>query len=251
MTLQDTKKELDAIIERINIAVEEGKWDPDGRQMASEYTQLKSTYVAQQRKEDGLEDGEYWGRRHDGSRFKIITVPMNIWNDAPSASYHRNPERCRVCGKWIPMGETPFEGIGPIAMINLSDGIRKKCPSCAYKFFAESIRDIDLDEPVGSVPSKDIVSDGKFRPLGIRGGPGTFDTFFDTKKYSTWKEAFDANDAVIVDFIKEDGVIKFEAHHSSDPSKKLFHTLIYQHFPAGIDVYDDQAAIALAEQLYK
>jgi len=87
--------------------------------------------------------------------------------------------------------------------------------------------------------------------LGPRVGPGTFDIFFDTEKYKTQEEAIAANDCVIIDFVRKDGDIYFEAYHTKEPGVLLYERLEIQHFIAhiGIDTRDDQRACRLAQEL--
>lgn len=92
----------------------------------------------------------------------------------------------------------------------------------------------------------------KISPLGERKGPGTFDGFWDNTKYDTMQEALEANDMVVVDFIKdENGIIYFEFYHIAEPNKKEIQMLQIQHFPAGVDIMDDQMACAKAQEFFK
>lgn len=87
-------------------------------------------------------------------------------------------------------------------------------------------------------------------PLGPRLGPSTFDTIFNTDKYSTHEEAFLAHDFVKIDFVKDaDGIIYFELSHSKRPDVKVHQRLLIQHFPFGIDMRDDHSAIAIAVKM--
>ena len=89
----------------------------------------------------------------------------------------------------------------------------------------------------------------KISPLGPRVEEGTFETFFDGKKYHNMALARAANDMYIVDFVQDqNGIIYFEGYSLKQPELKTYHKLNYQHFPAGIDVSDDAAACAMADK---
>lgn len=92
----------------------------------------------------------------------------------------------------------------------------------------------------------------KISPLGPREGKGTFDTFYDTKKYPKGQsQAEEANDAVIVDFVKDDdGIVYFEFYNTKAPEIKKYHQLEIQHFPFGVDVFDDTSAINIATSMF-
>lgn len=86
-------------------------------------------------------------------------------------------------------------------------------------------------------------------PLGPRQGAGSFETFFDAERFATIDLAISAQKAVVVDFIKDaNGIIWFEAWHIKDPSTKKRRRLEVQHFPFGVDVFDDEAAVNLAQE---
>lgn len=90
----------------------------------------------------------------------------------------------------------------------------------------------------------------KISPLGPRLGPGTFDCVFDTDKYVSVDSAVDANDFVKIDFVKnEEDIIFFEFSHSKLPNEKTYKRLQIQHFPFGIDVFDDNAAMISAGEI--
>ena len=94
----------------------------------------------------------------------------------------------------------------------------------------------------------------KISPLGPRKGSGTFDCWFDPDKYKTLEEAEQANDYVVVDFVKDEhGIIFFELYHTKDPGAKRHYELEIQHFLPfmGIDAFDDDAAERLAHKLLK
>lgn len=91
----------------------------------------------------------------------------------------------------------------------------------------------------------------KIFPLGKRPSKGSFDDFYDTKKFDSLKKSYDANDFVMVDFVKDEkGVIYFEFHHVKNPDEKKYHQLNYQHFPAGVDVMDDTIACEIAVSMF-
>lgn len=86
-------------------------------------------------------------------------------------------------------------------------------------------------------------------PLGKRSGYGTFETFFDTGRFRSIEEAKD--DCVVVDFVKNSsGRIFFHAYRKDDKSRFSLYELERQNFPAGVDVADDNAACAMAENLF-
>ncbi len=89
----------------------------------------------------------------------------------------------------------------------------------------------------------------KISPLGKRKGLGTFDTFFDTDKYEKVAQAHEANDVAVVDFVQDDdGVKYFEIYHTKNPDEKTTYRLQIQHFPFGIDHFDDEWAAHYAQE---
>lgn len=91
----------------------------------------------------------------------------------------------------------------------------------------------------------------KISPLGPRVGPGSFDCFFDSTRYATMQEALSAGDYVVVDFVEDDQqIIYFEFHHSITPEERHHLRLQIQHFPFGIDMFDDQAAGEMATAMF-
>lgn len=91
----------------------------------------------------------------------------------------------------------------------------------------------------------------KIAPLGKRNSVGTFDDFYNDGKYNSMQEAWTAIDFVVVDFVQdEQGVIYFELYNKKAPEVKKYHRLRVQHFPMGIDVFDDRAAEDIAKTLY-
>lgn len=88
--------------------------------------------------------------------------------------------------------------------------------------------------------------------FGKKESRGSFDDFFSTIKYKSLQEAYDANDYVECDFVKDENNILFiEARHIQEPEKKLYHKLNYQRCPAGLDVSDDTEGCTIANQLLK
>jgi len=87
-------------------------------------------------------------------------------------------------------------------------------------------------------------------PLGKKQSRGTFDDFYNTEKYASLQEAYNAKDYVEIDFVADkENVIYLEAKNIKNPANKLYHKLNYQHFPVGIDVSDDNAGCDLADKL--
>lgn len=77
-------------------------------------------------------------------------------------------------------------------------------------------------------------------PLGERIGIGTYDTFFNADKFESVEEAIANNDAVCVNFVKdEEGIIYFEYFNIKDPDTKKYLRLDFQFFPLGVDTRDD------------
>ncbi len=91
----------------------------------------------------------------------------------------------------------------------------------------------------------------KISPLGQRNGTGTFDTIFDSKKYTSMQDAFSANDYVVMDFVKdENNIILFEIYHVHNPDEKKYYRLQIQDFPFGIDMIDDRLGVEIATSLF-
>lgn len=87
--------------------------------------------------------------------------------------------------------------------------------------------------------------------FGKRKSRGSFDDFYDIKKFNTIEEAYNANDYVECDFVKDKGGwIHIEARHVQDESKKKYHRLNFQHCPFGLDVLDDSIASEMATTLF-
>ena len=87
-------------------------------------------------------------------------------------------------------------------------------------------------------------------PLGKRAGPGSYDTFFDIKKYATLELAMQHNDYVVIDFVRdENNILHFSAYHTHRPDDKQMSQLEIQHFPMGVDIFDDVRACRLAEEI--
>lgn len=86
--------------------------------------------------------------------------------------------------------------------------------------------------------------------FGKQKSRGTFDDFFNTEKYKSLQHAYDANDYVECNFVKDnEGIIYIEARNVSAPNVKKYHRLYYQNPIAGIDVSDDAAACEIASNL--
>lgn len=91
----------------------------------------------------------------------------------------------------------------------------------------------------------------RISPLGPRTGPGSFDCYFDMRKYASMQQAMSANDFVVVDFVKDEHkVVYFEFHHVQTPEERHQLRLQVQHFPFGIDMFDDQAAGSKATSMF-
>lgn len=91
----------------------------------------------------------------------------------------------------------------------------------------------------------------KINLFGPQGSRGSFDDFFDTAKYETMQQAYEANDYVECDFVKdENGVLYIEARHVKKPDERKYHMLTYQRPFAGLDVSDDGAGYNLAISLF-
>jgi hypothetical protein len=79
---------------------------------------------------------------------------------------------------------------------------------------------------------------------------GTFDDFFSTQKYANLQEAYDHNDYVEGDFVKDEkGTLYIELKNVQSPDNKQYHELNIQHPVAGLDVLDDQLACEMAQKL--
>lgn len=80
---------------------------------------------------------------------------------------------------------------------------------------------------------------------------GSFDDFFDTTKYNTLQQAYDANDYVECDFVKDQsGTIYIEARNVKQPDIRKYHSLNHQRPVAGLDMSDDRSGCELAESLF-
>lgn len=90
----------------------------------------------------------------------------------------------------------------------------------------------------------------KISPFGKQESRGTFDDFYNTEKYKSLADAYKKNDYVEIDFVSDkENIIYLEAKNVSNPESKLYHKLNYQHFPAGLDISDDNAGCELADKL--
>lgn len=86
--------------------------------------------------------------------------------------------------------------------------------------------------------------------FGKKQSKGSFDDFFDTEKYDSVKEAYDSNDFVKCNYVKDKkGIIYIEAQHTKKKNKK-YHRLMIQNCPFGIDINDDNYAAELAITLF-
>lgn len=91
----------------------------------------------------------------------------------------------------------------------------------------------------------------KIYPLGKREGRGSFDTYCERNGWEP-NSARASDKLVVIDFVvDENNIIYFEAHHSDHPEDKEYLRLQVQHFPFGIDMVDDFAALNLAAKLFK
>lgn len=90
----------------------------------------------------------------------------------------------------------------------------------------------------------------KISPLWPRRGPGTFDGVYGLK-YKTMEEAVEANDIVVIDFVKdENDIIYFQFYHTKDIKAKRYWQLQVQDFYMGVvDAFDDEAAMILARKM--
>lgn len=76
---------------------------------------------------------------------------------------------------------------------------------------------------------------------------GTFDDIFSTEKYESLEQAYEANDYVQCDFVKnQNGTLFIEIKNMKNPDKKFYHILLFQNCPAGLDMIDDEMAVNLA-----
>lgn len=86
--------------------------------------------------------------------------------------------------------------------------------------------------------------------FGKQKSRGTFDDFFNAEKYGSLEEAYQANDYVQAEFVKdENGTLYIEARNVNNPDVKKYHRLNYQIPFAGLDVSDDYAGCELAASL--
>ena len=91
----------------------------------------------------------------------------------------------------------------------------------------------------------------KVNLFGKQQSRGTFDDFFSTEKYNSLQQAYEANDYVECDFVKDsEGVLYIEAKNVKAPENKKYHRLIIQRPVYGLDVADDNAGCELAVSLF-
>lgn len=90
----------------------------------------------------------------------------------------------------------------------------------------------------------------KIQPFGQRPSKGTFDDIYNSQKYPSIEEAYKANDYAQCDFMKDEkGTVHVVVFNPKNPENKKTYTLTRQHFPAGLDIYDDQSIINIALSL--
>ena len=88
--------------------------------------------------------------------------------------------------------------------------------------------------------------------FGKKKSVGSFDDFFNTKKYKTYQQAKKNNDYVIVDFmIDKTDTIFVRLCHSQCKLAVKWYRLEYQNCPCGLDVLDDNNICQLAREMYK
>lgn len=91
----------------------------------------------------------------------------------------------------------------------------------------------------------------KIELFGKQKSRGTFDDFYSTEKYNSLQEAYDANDFVICDFVKdEEGILYIEAMNVKNTDIKKYHRLIIQQPFAGLDSQDDYIVCKIACELF-
>lgn len=90
----------------------------------------------------------------------------------------------------------------------------------------------------------------KINLFGKQKSRGTYDDFYNTEKYDTIEQAYEANDYVECDFVRDHhGDLYIEAKNVKNPDRRIYHRLHHQRPVAGLDVYDDEAGCELAESL--
>lgn len=83
--------------------------------------------------------------------------------------------------------------------------------------------------------------------FGKRPSKGSFDDIYNSEKYSSLEEAYEANDYAQCDFMRDEkGIIHVVVFNPKNPDVQKKHTLSIQHCPAGLDIYDDQSIVNLA-----
>jgi len=91
----------------------------------------------------------------------------------------------------------------------------------------------------------------KINLFGRQKSRGTFDDFFSTEKYESIQEAYNNNDYVECDFVKDEvGIIYIEARNISKPEVRKYHRLGWQRPVAGLDVSDDNAVCRISSTLF-
>ena len=81
---------------------------------------------------------------------------------------------------------------------------------------------------------------------------GTFDDFFEPAKHKSIQDAYEANDYITGNYVKDkEGTLYIELSHTKNPSCKKYHRLDYQRPLFGIDIGDDRSACKLVDDLFK
>ncbi len=87
--------------------------------------------------------------------------------------------------------------------------------------------------------------------FGKKESRGSFDDFYSTEKYDSIQSAYENNDYIECDFVKDEGgTIFIEARNVKSPEVKKYHRLNFQHCPFGIDALDDSLAVQMATTLF-
>ena len=90
----------------------------------------------------------------------------------------------------------------------------------------------------------------KIELFGKQKSRGSYDDFFNAEKYPNLEAAYNANDYVQAEFVKDEkGAIYIEVRNVNNPEVKKYHRLNYQRPFFGLDVSDDSAGCELATSL--
>lgn len=124
-----------ALVDSVNEAVQQGRWEPDGRLLSDQAYQM---YLDARKAEDGasgLQEGEHWYCDDNGDRLgKVIVVPVDIWKDEGKFPGTPEPARCPCCGEWLPM--VTMWGVGnrlsPLYFVDFHTG-KRACSKCVAK----------------------------------------------------------------------------------------------------------------------